>query len=141
MANEHPAPRNPNTREPRTIPFDHPQVTATTTWKMWKVPAGRKFRVTRASYINVTGLAADNTNAFAGTLQNGSTVVASLFNTDGNDVPAGASLAADTFVEGTLSATDASLVLAAGDILSLVVTEDGAATLPAGRLVVEGYLI
>lgn len=141
MANEHPAPRNPNTREPRTISFDHPSVTATTTWKMWKVPAGRKFRVTRCSYINVTGLAADNTNDFSGDLKNGSTVVAAIFNTDGNDVPAGAALAANTFVEGVLSATDASLVYAAGDILSLVATLEGTQTLPAGRVLVEGYLI
>lgn len=121
--------------------YDHAALTATTTVKLYKAPAGRKFRLDRAVYINPTGLAADNTNAFRGEIKNGSTVMADLFNTDGDDVPAGASLAADTHVEGVLSATDANRVLAAGDVLSLVFTEDGTATLPAGRLYIEGRLL
>lgn len=119
--------------------FDHAALTATTTTKLWKVPTGRRFKVERASYINPTGLVGDGTNAFMGEVKNGSTVVATLFNTDTGDA-GGASLAADTFVEGTLSATAANLWLAAGDILSAVLTEDGTATLPAGRLVIEGRL-
>lgn len=46
-------------------------------------------------------------------------------------------LAADTFVDLTLSATAANRVLAAGDELLFVATEAGSATLPAGRMVVE----
>lgn len=121
--------------------YDHGAVTATTTVKLYKAPAGRKFRLDRAVYVNPTGLAADNTNAFAGTIQNAATVMATLFNTDGDDNPAGAALAADTFVEGTLHSTDANRVLAAGEELSLVLTEDGTATLPAGRVYIEGRLL
>lgn len=116
---------------------EHASVTQTTTIKVYKVPAGRTFRLDRASYINVTGLAADGTNAFAGTVQNAATVAATLFNTDSGDAD-GAALAADTFVEGVVVA--AAAVFAAGDIVSLVLTEDAAATLPAGTLVLEGRL-
>ncbi len=126
--------------ERMVLSFDHPSVTDTTTWKVWKCPAGRKFVVERASYINPTGLAADGTNAFLGEVRNGATVMSTLFNTDSGDT-GGASLAADTFVEGTPSATATALWLAAGDVISLVVTEDAAATLPAGRLVIEGRLL
>lgn len=133
--------KNDRYQERLLLPFDHPSVTATTTWKVWQVPAGHKFRIDGVKYINPTGLAADNTNAFAATVQNAATVAVAVFNTDGNDVPAGASLAADTFVTGTLSATDANRVFSAGDVVSFVVTEDGAATLPAGRIVIEGRLL
>lgn len=122
------------------LTYDHAALTATTTTKLWKVPAGRKFKVERASYINPTGLVGDPTNAFMGEVKNGSTVVATLFNTDTDDNPAGATLAVDTFVEGSLSATATALWLAASDVLSVVFTEDGTATLPAGRLVIEGRL-
>lgn len=135
-------PRIPDNKyqEKIVIDFDHPSVTATTTWKVWKCPAGKSFVLDRASYINPTGLVGDATNAFLGEVRNGATVMATLFNTDTGDA-GGASLAVDTFVEGTLSATAASLWLAAGDVISLVATEDAAATLPAGRLVLEGRLV
>jgi hypothetical protein len=122
------------------ITFDHPAVTGTTTWKIWKCPAGKAFVLDRASYINPTGLAEDTTNTFAGTVQNGSTVMATLFNTD-SDGAGTNTLAADTFVEGTLSATATDLWLAADDIISLVATEGAVASLPAGRLVLEGRLL
>jgi hypothetical protein len=41
----------------------------------------------------------------------------------------------------TLSATDADRVLNAGDSLYFVATEDGTATLPVGRMVVEGEYV
>jgi hypothetical protein len=122
------------------LSFDHPQVTATTTWKVWKCPTGRTFVLDRASYINPTGLAGDGTNAFNGDVKNGSTVMATLFNTDTGDA-GGAALAANTFVEGTLSATVANKWLQAADIVSLVVTLEGTQTLPAGRIVLEGRLL
>jgi hypothetical protein len=133
--------RRPNNVETEkfTLLKEHAEVSATTTIKVYKVPAGRTLRLDRASYINVTGLVGDGTNAFAGTVQNSSTVAATLFNTDTGDA-GGASLAADTFVEGTLSATSANCVFVAGDIVSLVLTEDTAATLPAGTLILEGRL-
>ncbi len=134
-------PRRPaNVLEAEKVTFcrDHASVSATTTVKLYKVPVGRSFRLDRASYINPTGLVGAGTNAFAGTVQNGVTVAATLFNTDTGDV-GGASLAADTFVEGTL-ATGTALVFQAGDVVSLVLTEDDVATLPAGTVVIEGRL-
>lgn len=135
------ATRRPNLfeRERVVLTFDHAQATATTVFKLWKVPAGKKFQLERASYINPTGLAADNTNAFAGEIKKGSTVMATLFNTDSGDA-GGAALAADTFVEGSLSATAANQWADAGDVIDLTLTKEGTATLPAGRVVLEGYL-
>jgi len=126
-------------RELLTVSFDHPQVTATTTWKVYKVPVGKKLQLTRALYLNVTGLAGDGTNAFNGDIKKSSTVMATLFNTDTGDV-GGAALAANTFVEGALSATTANQWGAAADELTLVVTLEGSQTLPAGRVLLEGYL-
>lgn len=119
--------------------FDHAALTATTTSKLWKCPAGRSFVIERASYVNPTGLVGDITNNFLGELRKGATVMATLFNTD-TDAD-GATLDVDTFVEGTLSATAANKWLAAGDVLAFVATEGGTATLPAGRLVIEGRLL
>lgn len=121
-----------------TIPCDHPEVTGDTEIKFFN--ATRPFRVTRAYYINPTGLAEDTTNVFAGKIRNGTTVVATLFDTDSDNAGTN-TLAADTLVEGTLSATDANRVLAAGDWASLLLDEGGTATLPAGRAVIEGYYL
>ncbi len=126
-----------------TLLQNHAQVTGTTTVKLYKVPTGRTLRLDRVSYVNVTGLAEDPANNFAGAVHNltGPVVAATLFNTDSDlDPDTGASLAADTFVEGTLSATDASRVFAAGDVVALVLTETGTATLPAGTVILEGRL-
>ena len=125
--------------EKLTLLKEHAQVTATTTIKLYKVPTGRSFRLTGAQYVNVTGLANDATNAFAGTIQNAATVAALLFNTDSGDADVKA-IAADTLVIADLSATEASRCFAAGDTISLVLTEDGTATLPAGTVVLEGLL-
>lgn len=136
--------RRPNTKleEKVVLSFDHAALTGTTAVKLWKCPAGKRFVLDRAAYINPTGLVEDNANNFAGAVMNGATVMATLFNTDANlDPDTGASLAADTFVEGTLSATAANTWLAAGDVLSVAFTETGTATLPVGRLVLEGRLL
>lgn len=132
--------QNDKYEEKLVISFDHDSVSATTTWKFWKCPAGKSFVVDRASYISPAGLVGDATNAFLGEVRKGATVMATLFNTDTGDA-GGASLAIDTFVEGTLSATTADRWLAAGDVMSFVVTEDAIAVLPAGRLVIEGRLL
>lgn len=133
---------NPGYEERVTLgPFPHAQVTATTTVKLWKCPTGRDFIVDRVLYMNVTGLAEDATNVFAGTLQNDATVIATLFDTDSDGAGADNSLAADTFVEGTVSATVANRVVNAGEEVSLVLTEGGAATLPAGFVQFEGRYV
>lgn len=120
-------------RKSYCIVVPHAQLTDDATVKLLK--ARKRTRIDRVDYINPTGLAADNTNAFAGQLKNGSTVMASVFNTDGNDVPAGAALAANTFYTATLG-TVAERTLAAGDELSYLLDEDGTATLPPGSFVI-----
>lgn len=125
--------RRPNAtiQEKFVISYDHAQVTATTTWKI--MVAERAAIIDKCEYINVTGLAADGTNQFALTVQNGATVVASGV---GNVSPD--AIAANTFETFTLSAVAGALNLAAGDVLSLVATEAATATLPAGRVVIHG---
>ena len=108
--------------ESRTICYDHIAVTADTTVKLWKVPAGRSFRVTRAFYNNK--------------ILNAALVAASWDTTTGQQ----GTLTADTPVDLVLSATDANRVLPAGTVLSLFLDETGTATLPAGRVVIEGDL-
>lgn len=111
-------------------PKEHAALTATTTIKIFK--ARRAGRLVGAYYQNVTGLAADATNKFALTVQNGATVMASgVSNTDPDLI------AADTPEAFTLSAVAGALNFAAGDVLSLVCTEAGTATLPAGSVGLE----
>lgn len=125
------------------LSLDHAAVTTDSSAKMWKNNTGRKVRVRALSYVNGTGLATDATNAFAVRVDNATKVatVATLFNTDTNDDPAGASLAANTWLDGVLSETDDDLILDPGDELDLVFDEDGTATLPAGRLVFAGLIV
>lgn len=129
-------PRRPNDLMSERVvlgPVDHAEVTGDTTVKLWKVPAGRKFRLDRALYINPTGLALDANNYFVVSVKKGSTIMASRSTeTD--------AIAADTPTALTLSATAADQVAAADDVISLVLDETGTATLPAGKLVLEGRL-
>lgn len=123
------------TAEKIAISYDHAALSASATPKIYQ--ATGLFQVTAVRYINPTGLALDNTNTFSLQIKNGSSVVAAVFNTDGDDVPAGVALAANTFVSGVLGAA-ALLVLAAGDVLSADFVKEGTQTLPAGRLIIEG---
>ena|SRR5688572_8236862 len=134
--------RRPNDVEVEkfTLLKEHGALTDTTTINVYKVPTGRTLRLDRVSYINVTGLLEDNANNFAGAILNDATTVATLFNTDANlDPDTGASLEADTFVEGAF-VSEALRVFDAAEIVSLVLTETGTATLPAGTLILEGRL-
>lgn len=60
------------------IPFRHGSLTATTTSRVWKVPAGRTFYLDRVLYINPTGLVEDPTNAFVAELKRGGSAYADL---------------------------------------------------------------
>jgi len=119
------------------MPFDHAAAAdADRTDKLWKLP--RAFRVERVLYVNPTGLVEHAANFFVIKLTKGATVVASWSTETGQE----GTLTADTFVELTLSSTDANLVFAAGDEMKLFLDEAaGVATLPAGRLVVEGFYL
>lgn len=120
-------------------PVEHAQVTATTSIRLWSVPVGRKFRLDRALYINPTGLAEDATNWFEVSIQKGSTKMAA-FSTDSDEAGTN-TIPANTPLELPLAAAQADRVAVAGDIISLVLTEGGTATLPAGRVVIEGRLV
>lgn len=118
------------------VSLDHIALTATGTFPIFK--ARKACRVELIEYANPTGLAADNTNAFKLEVKNGSTVCGLVFNTDGDDVIAGASLAASAaFADAVTPGNEAARTLAAGDQLDAVFTEDGTATLPPGRLVLH----
>jgi hypothetical protein len=134
-------------QEPYFLPENHAQLTADDVVRLDKIPPGKKLRVDHVQYVNETGLAGDGTNAFAlKVLKNSDgagtgTLVATVFNTDTNDDPAGAALAADTWVTASLTSTDADRVLSAGDTLDLFFDEDGTATLPPGRIVIRGRYV
>jgi hypothetical protein len=122
------------------IQYDHGSLTATTTVKRYVVPAGRQLVVDFVHYHNITGLAENASNAFALTVQNGSTVVANGIDTDSDEAGTN-TLPADTTVAMTVVTAAGANVLAAGDTLSFVFTEDGTATLPAGFFTVHGRLV
>lgn len=113
---------------------EHAAVTADTLARLAQIPAGMKFRVDSVQYVNPTGLAQDAANYFVIELLKGATIAASWSTQTG----AQGSIAADTFVTLVKSATDADLVFAGGDVMSMNLNETGTATLPAGRLVVYG---
>lgn len=121
--------------------FDHAALTATLAAKRYKVPAGKTLRIERILYVNPTGLAADNTNTFRLEIFNGANLVSLVFNTDGNDVPAGAALAANTYIDQAPTGVAANQVFAGGDTVTATFTLEGTQTLPAGTLILEGRLV
>lgn len=132
----------PALRYDRQTPFrevqEHLLAAATTTVKMFT--AQRFIRVTKVEYINPTGLAGHADNHWTLTLRKGSTVIAT-YTTD-SDVVGQGTLTANAIVLPTLSATDADLVIATDDVVSLVLTKAGtAADLPAGHLIVHGRYV
>ena len=133
---------NPLHAEKLFIPFSNGSITATTTVKCFSVPAGRELLVERVTYINPTGLTGDNTNNFRCEVKKGGTVAMLVFNTDTNDSPAGATLAAGTWVAGAppSGAVAGDVWLAETDALDVVFTLEGAQTLPAGNGVIEARL-
>lgn len=123
------------------IPFSHAALTASLTKKAYLVPVGRTLILDRIVYINPTGLAGDITNTFKLEVKNGATLMSLVFNTDTDDAPAGATLAADAFLEMNTDVEVPSRKAGEGDTISLVFTEEGAATLPEGYGYLEGRLL
>lgn len=112
-------------------------VTATATQK-FHTNATRIFRVDSVEYLNPTGFVQDTTNFWTVSLKNGSTTVASW----STQTSAQGTIAPATPVQLVLSATDANLVFAAGDIFSAVMTKTASpAPLPPGRLTVHGHYV
>ncbi len=109
--------------------------TGDTTISLWK--PGRPVCVDRVTYQNPTGLAEDADNHFAIKLLKGETVVASK-STD-SDGAGDNNLDAATWYELTMSATAADAVFnGTTDEMKLFLDEGGTASLPPGRIVVEG---
>lgn len=115
--------------------FDHAQVTADTTIKLWS--PDRKFRIDRVWYNNPTGLAKDATNFFDVQILNAALLAFNWSTETGEEED----LAADTPVDLVVSATDANTVVPADTAISLKLAEGGTATLPAGRVVFEGRYV
>jgi hypothetical protein len=106
----------------------------------WIIRTGADTFQLASSYANaLAGTAIALSTDGTGTQTLVRNVLSRLFNTDSDLTPdVGATLAADTFIEGSVTGTK---WLDAAEIISLAVTEGGGATLPAGRLVLEGRLL
>lgn len=122
---------------PYDIRYEHAAATADATHKLDKIPAGYKWRLLSADYVNPTGLAQHAANAFIIKVTKDGTVMASWSTITGAE----GTLAADTFVTLTNSATDANLVAAADATIALFLDEQGDTTLPLGRIVLRGLLL
>lgn len=114
--------------------FDYAQLTATTAYVVFKAPYA--MTIDEIENHNVTGLAVHADNNFKCVVtKTGGGVMATVFDTDADD---GAAVAADTFQGSVALGTEALRTLAAGDVVTATFTEEGTATLPAGRLVFRG---
>lgn len=119
-----------------TISYEHAQVTGDTTVKLLKTPADRSFVITDVVYNNPTGLAQDTTNFFNIKVLNGSEIAANWSTETG----AQGTIAADTFVS-LVNGTLAKRTVPPATVISLMLDEDGTATLPAGRVAIRGYYL
>lgn len=115
--------------------YAHAAISATTTWKVRK--PRRAYVIDAVQYINVTGLAADTTNAFQVAVAVGANTICNLVDTDSDT---GAALAPNTWVDGTiLPGTTLDYPQGAIDEeLTVVATKNGTQTLPAGLFVFKG---
>lgn len=120
------------------LTYDAASANADRTDKLFKVPAGKKFRVDQVRYVNAIGLAGNGTNFFNIKVLKGAATVAFNWSTD---TGAQGTIAANTFVDFVGAAADADKVLAGDEELSVFFDLTGTATLPAGRLVVLGRYV
>jgi len=102
--------------------------------------AQRTMRVDKIEYVNPTGLAGHGSNYWEIALKKTTTVIGQ-WSTD-SDVAGQGTLTANAVVNPVLSSTDADLVIAADEVVSLALTKvASAANLPAGRLIVHGRFV
>jgi hypothetical protein len=121
------------TQELVLLQYDHALENVTFAEKIMKVK--QAMRIDLVQYINPTGYVQDATNYYVLGVKKGADVAASWSLLTGAE----GTIAADTFVDFTLSGTDANLVCAAGDIISWCGTKVLAgADVPVGRLVIHG---
>lgn len=130
-------PKRPNRHTRDLVVFEHvnASLTATETVKLFK--CDRAFKLRKLEYVNPTGLATDAANYYVITLidtSDSNRVLATWSTETGQE----GAIAANTFVEATLSTVAEALNSAKGAVLAVKFTEAGTQTLPAGRLVVHG---
>lgn len=107
--------------------------------RLYEVPAGRTFVMERA-YVNLpAGLAENAANWVDFQIKNAAVVVAN-WSTD-LDLAGTNTIAANTPKTLTPNADPATKAFAAGEFVDFLANEDGTTTIPAGRVVVEGYLL
>lgn len=111
---------------------------AASTISVKMLTAQRTMRVEKIEYVNPTGLAGHASNYWTIALLKNGTVIGSW----STATAAQSTLTANAIVNLVLSATDADLVLAAGDVLSYSLTKAAsAANLPGGRLAIHGRYV
>jgi len=114
-----------------TVGRHHGEATANTTVHIFT--ARRRCIIDRVEYANTVGLVEHADDHVTGTVQNGEDVLATLFATDSDLEGADNSLGTDPIIATPPAATR---LLAAGDVLDLVLTAAGSPTLPPGDVTV-----
>jgi hypothetical protein len=117
--------------------LDAAAISATTTIPIVTPSTARSFRVERVELMSIATYADDAANYYVLTLQKGATVIGTWSTLTG----ANGAITGGTPVTLTLSGTDAALVLAGGDVLSLVATKHASAANITPRLVVHGKFV
>ena len=127
--------KQPRPAQPDPVQLVIPFATAaaSTTFDVYKVPAGRTLQITRVHTINPTGLVQSGTNFFVLNVLNVA-AVAALFSTGVTALVAGVASA-------DFALTNANLWVAGGAAVRLNLALTGATTLPAGTLIIEGRLL
>ena len=116
------------------LSYDHGSVTADTTIKLFKLR--KRFIIDKVQLINVTGLTQDASNFFNVKVLIAAVLAANWSTETGEE----GTLTANTFKEMSNAAVTARVGALDAEI-SLVLDETGTATLPAGRIQIEGRYI
>ena len=118
---------------PVTLVIPTPSITATYLTDAFVVPSDRTLHVTRAHFVNATGLAVNTSNYFVMNVQNAASVIGALST---HDTALTAGVGSDD-----LTLTDANAYVAAGAALRLNFVLTGSQTLPVGTAIIEGFLL
>jgi hypothetical protein len=115
-------------------------ITATQTVKRWKTSSSRTFVMDRVFLNMPAGFVANASSYWTIAVKDGSNVIASWSTQTTNGSPGGqGTLTADTPVDLVLNTDTSKLVVAAGDILTVVVTKTGTpAACPLFTLTADG---
>lgn len=132
-------PVDPQTMFTERLPWQRslPAISATSTFPIATPSLVRSYRVERVELMVDATYAADPANFYTFTLQKGATVIATWSTLTGQQ----GTLTANVPGLMVLSVTDANLVLAGGDVLSLVATKAAAAANITPRVVVHGKYV